>query len=90
MLSPVFYFHAVGKVREGIRLRFFAFLPESCEFNAFSGRSSDLSQFHKAFPFSIAEQWQVIYETIIVRTIGHHSSGYCCGFKPHSLFTARI
>jgi hypothetical protein len=35
-------------------------------------------------------QWQVFHKTIIVRTIGLHSSGYCCGFKPHSLFITMI
>jgi hypothetical protein len=31
-------------------------------------------------------QWQVFFKTIIVITMGHHSSGYCSGFKPLSLF----
>jgi hypothetical protein len=32
-------------------------------------------------------QWQVFHKTIITQSvIGHHSSGYCCGFSPHSLF----
>jgi len=35
-------------------------------------------------------QWQGFHKAIIVITIGHHSSGYCCGFKPHSLFIAMI
>jgi len=67
-----------------------AFFPESFERLVLSGRSSGLSRFYEAFPFRITEQWQVYHNTIIDRTIGHHSSGYCCGFKPHSLFSTTI
>jgi len=55
-----------------------------------SGRSSDLSRFYEAFP---SARWLTVagyHNTIIVRTIGHHSSGYCRGFLPHSLFIAMI
>ncbi len=58
-----------------------------------SGRSSDLSRSYEAFPFrffSIKSGTVAGYHKTIITfcVIGHHSSGYCCGFLPHSLFIA--
>jgi len=65
------------------------FFPKA-ENMAMSGRSSDLSRSYEAFPSRYYGTVAGYHKTIIVRTIGHHSSGYCRGFLPHSLFIAVI
>jgi hypothetical protein len=66
------------------------FFPKALNISLY-GRSSDLSRFSEAFPFPKVEQWQVFSKTIITQSvIGHHSSGYCYGFSPYSLFIAMV
>ncbi len=79
---------AEGITQSGNQYMILLFFPKALNISLY-GRSSDLSRFYEAFPSLNAEQWQVFHETIITQSvIGHHSSGYCCGFSPHSLFIA--
>jgi len=66
------------------------FFPKA-ENMVLSGRSSDLSRPYEAFPSHVFGTVAGIHKTIITLcVIGHHSSGYCRGFLPHSLFIAAI
>jgi hypothetical protein len=65
--------------KKGISYDSELFFPKALNMGL-SGRSSDLSRSYEAFP---SAGWRTVagyHKTIIVRTIGHHSSGYCCGF----------
>jgi hypothetical protein len=64
------------------------FFPKA-ENMALYGRSSDLSRLYEAFPSRELGTVAGYHKTIITLCVtGHHSSGYCCGFLPHSLFIA--
>ena len=47
-----------------------------------------LVPFSEAFPFAIWRTVAGFSETSVVILTRHHSSGYCYGFKPYSLFIA--
>ena len=80
-----------GNFKLGISEWSLLFFPKALNIGMY-GRSSDLSRFFEAFPSRVlgTVAGSSINHHPAQRRIGHHSSGYCCGFWPHSLFITVI